>query len=46
MLMYEEEHQEIEWRYIAVEDEELGVATGKFKIPGSQESPRTQCGGH
>ena len=46
MLMYEEEHTEIGWGYIAVEDEELGEATGKFEISGNQKAPTTQWKGH
>ena len=34
--------QEIESKYIAVGDEELGVTTGGSQTPGKQEAPRTQ----
>ena len=36
------EDHEIEWRYIAMGDGELGVANGKSQMPGTQEAPRTQ----
>ena len=36
------EDQEIEQRYIAVGDGELGVATRKSQMLGKQEAPRTQ----
>ena len=37
---------EIEQRYIAVGGGELGIATRKSQMPGTQEVPRTQQGGH
>ena len=36
------ECQEFEWRFVAIGDGELGVATRKFQIPGIQKYPRTQ----
>ena len=36
--------QEIEQRYKAVVDEELGVATRKSQMSGKQEAPRTKWG--
>jgi hypothetical protein len=36
--------QEIEQKYLAVSDGELGVTTRKFQMPGNQEFPRTQWG--
>ena len=38
--------QEIEQIYVAVEDEELGVANRKSQMPGKQEVPRIQKGFH
>ena len=38
------EGQEIEQRCVAMGDEELGVATRKFQMPGKQEPPRTLQG--
>ena len=40
------EGQEIEGRYVAVEEGEVGVAIRKSRIPGTQEFYRTQQGGH
>jgi hypothetical protein len=34
--------QEIEWRYVAVGDGELGVVTRKSQMPRKQEDARTQ----
>ena len=36
------EGQEIEQRYVAMGDGELGLATRKSQMPGKQEAPRTQ----
>jgi hypothetical protein len=36
--------EEIEQRYIAMGDEELGVATKKFQMPEKQEPPKTPHG--
>jgi hypothetical protein len=38
------EGQNIEQKYVAVEDGKLGVATRKSQMPGKQEVPRTQLG--
>jgi hypothetical protein len=38
------EGQEIEQRYVAMGDGELGVATRKSQMIGKQEAPRTQQG--
>ena len=40
------EGQEIEQRCVAMGDGELGVATRKSQMPGTQEIPRTQQGEH
>jgi hypothetical protein len=40
------ESQEIEQRCIAMGDGELGVANRKSQMPGKQEPPRIQLGGH
>lgn len=40
------EAQEFESRCVVVGEEELGVATSKSQMPGTQEVPRTQQGGH
>jgi hypothetical protein len=40
------EGQEFERRYLAVGDEDLGVATRKSQMTGTQEVPRTQQGCH
>jgi hypothetical protein len=36
------EGQEIEQSCVAMGDEELGVTTRNFQMPGNQETPRTQ----
>jgi hypothetical protein len=36
------EGQETEWKYVAVGDGELRVATRKSQMPWKQEIPRTQ----
>jgi len=36
--------QEIEQRYVAIRNEELGLATRKSQMPGKQEAPRTPQG--
>jgi hypothetical protein len=40
------EGQEFERRYVAVGEGELGVAIRKSQMPGTQEVPSTQQGGH
>ena len=40
------EGQEFERRRVEVGEGELGVAIRKSQIPGAQEVPRTQQGGH
>ena len=40
------EGQELQSRCVAVGERELGVATRKSQMPGTQEVPRTQQGGH
>jgi hypothetical protein len=40
------EDQEFERRRVAVGEGDLGVATRKSQMPGTQEIPRTQQGGH
>ena len=40
------ESQEIEQKYVAVGDGELGVATRKSQMPEKQEVPRAQQGGY
>lgn len=40
------EGQEFERRYVAVGRENWGVATRKLQMPGTQEAPMTQQGGH
>ena len=36
--------QKVQSKYIAVVDEELGIATGESQTPGMPEAPKTQLG--